>query len=58
MKDRGHVYFEPVPPTLVCTALNYLKLHMEFYEDISVRQGIATNDIIVILLEIRKLMKL
>ena len=46
LKYRGHVYFEPVHPTVVHNALNYLKLHNIFYEDISVRQDFATNDMI------------
>ena len=46
LKYRGHVYFEPVRPTVVHNALNYLKSHNKFYEDISVRQDFATNDMI------------
>ena len=31
---RGYVYFEPVCPNVMYQALNYLKTHNKFYEDI------------------------
>ena len=46
LKYRGHVYFEPVRPTAVYTALNYLKLNNKFYEDISVKQGLKSDDLV------------
>ena len=34
MKYRGHVFFEPVRPSMIYEALEYLKTHNMLYEDI------------------------
>ena len=37
-KYRGHVYFKLVHPSPIYQALNYLKTHNKFYEDISISE--------------------
>ena len=44
VKNRGHVYFEPVRPTIIYQALTYLKLHNKFYKDISIVKGLSSED--------------
>ena len=48
LKYRGYVYFEPVRPNVICQALNYLKTHNKFYEDISIL-GPSRKEIIIFL---------
>ena len=36
LKYKGYVYFEPVRPNVIYQALNYLKIHNKFHEDISI----------------------
>ena len=43
MKYRGHPFFEPVRPSMIYEALEYLKTHNMFYEDIIISLGL-TND--------------
>ena len=38
LKCRGYVYFEEVRPNFIHQALNYLKTHNKFYEDISISE--------------------
>ena len=44
LQCRGHVYFEPVFPHIICQVLAYLKPHNKFYEDISVTKGLSDED--------------
>ena len=46
LKYRGHVYFEPVRPQAIYQALNYLKVHNNFYEDISIQEGLTGNEML------------
>ena len=39
VKNRGHVYFEPVRPHIIYQALTYLKLYNKFYKDTSIVKG-------------------
>ena len=43
LKYKGYVYFESVHPNVIYQALNYLKLHNKFYEDISIL-GLSSKD--------------
>ena len=46
LKYRGYVYFEPICPNVICQALNYLKTHNKFYEDISISEGLSGEEMI------------
>ena len=46
LKYRGYVYFEPVHQNVICQALNYLKTHNKFYEDISIFERLSRKEII------------
>ena len=46
LKYRGYVYFEPICPNVICQALNYLKTHNKFYEDISISEGLSSKEMI------------
>ena len=46
LKYRGYVYFEPVHPNVIYQALNYLKTHNKFYEDISISEGVSSKKMI------------
>ena len=46
LKNRGHVYFEPVRPYVIYQALTYLKSHNKFYKDISVTKGLSGEDML------------
>ena len=46
LKYRGYIYFEPVCPNVICQALNYLKTHRIFYEDISISEGLPSKEMI------------
>ena len=46
LKYRGYVYFEPVCPNVIYQALNYLKTHNKFYEDISISEGLSSKEVI------------
>ena len=46
LKYRGYVYFEPVRPNVIYQALNYLKTHNKFYEDISISAGLSGKEMI------------
>ena len=46
LKYRGCVYFEPVRPSVIYQALNYLKTHTKFYEDISISEGFSSKGMI------------
>ena len=41
-----YVYFEPVRPNVIYQALNYLKTHDEFFEDISISEGLSSKEMI------------
>ena len=41
---RGYVCFEPVRPNVIYQALNYLKTHNKFYEDISISEGLSGKE--------------
>ena len=44
-KYRGHVFFEPVRPSMIYEALEYLNTHI-FYEDIRISLGLTSNEIL------------
>ena len=44
LKYRGYVYFEPVRLNVIYQALNYLKTHNKFYEDISISEGLSSKE--------------
>ena len=46
LKYRGYVYFEPICRNVICQALNYLKTHNKFYEDISISEGLSSKEMI------------
>ena len=46
LKCRGYVYFEPVCPNVIYQALNYLKTHNKFYEDISISEDLSSKEMI------------
>ena len=46
IKHRGYVYFESVSPNVISQALNYLKTHNTFYEDILISEGFLSKDMI------------
>ena len=46
MKYRGHVFFEPVRSSMICEALEYLKTHNMFYEDIIISLGLTSDEIL------------
>ena len=43
-KYRGHVYFEPASPHIICKAQTYLKSHNKFYRDIAIANGLLSED--------------
>ena len=43
---RGYVCFEPVRQNVIYQALNYLKTHNEFHEDISISEGLSGKEMI------------
>ena len=43
LKHRGYVYFETVRPNVIYQALNYLKIHNKFYNDISISVGLSSK---------------
>ena len=43
-KDRGHVYFEPVPPRIIYQALTYLKSHNAFHKRIFITKGFSSEN--------------
>ena len=45
MKYQGHVFFEPVWPSMIFEALEYLKTHM-FYEDMIISLGLTSDEIL------------
>ena len=46
LKYRDYVYFEAVRPNVIYQALNYLKTHNKFYEDISISEGLSSKEMI------------
>ena len=46
LKYRDYVYFKPGRPNVIYEALNYLKAHNTFYEDISISEGLSSKEII------------
>ena len=46
LKYRGYVYFEPVRPSIIYQALNYLKTHYKLYENISILEGFSSKEMI------------
>ena len=46
LKYSGYIYFRPVCPHIICQVLAYLKLHNKFYEDISITNGLSSEDIL------------
>ena len=47
LKYRGYVYFESVRPNVIYHALNYLKTHNKFYQDISISEGLLSKEMII-----------
>ena len=45
-RHRRYVYFEPIRTNVIYQALNYLKTHNEFYEYISISEGLSSKEII------------
>ena len=43
LKYKGYVYFKPVRPNVIYQALNYLKTHNKFYEDISISESLSVK---------------
>ena len=37
---------EPICPNVICQALNYLKTHNKFYEDISISESLSSKEMI------------
>ena len=46
LKYRVYVYFEPVYPNVIYHALNYIKTSNNFYEDISISEGLSNEGVI------------
>ena len=46
LRYRGYVYFEPVGPNVINKALNYLKTHNKFYENVSISEGHSSKKMI------------
>ena len=46
LRYREYAYFEPVRPSAVYEALNYLKRKNSFYEDISISYGLNSQEIL------------
>ena len=46
LKDRGHVIFEPVRPTVVYGAIQFLKDHNKFYSDVLVNEDLSSDEMI------------
>ena len=46
MKYRGYVFFKPVQSSMIYEALEYLKTHKMFYEDIVISLGLTSNEIL------------
>ena len=46
LKYSGYIYFRPVCPHIICQVLAYLKLHNKFYQDISITNGLSSEDIL------------
>ena len=46
LRYRGYVYFEPVRPSVIYEALNYLKRKNKFYKDISISYGLNSQEIL------------
>ena len=46
LKYRGYVYFELVRPNVIYRALNYLKIHNKFYEEISISEDLSSKEVI------------
>ena len=44
LRYRGYVYFEPVRPSVIYEALNYLKRKNKFYKDISISYGLNSQE--------------
>ena len=45
LRYRWYAYFEPVRPSAIYEALNYLKRKNKFYEDISISYGLNSQEI-------------
>ena len=41
LKYRGYVYFEPPRSNIMYQALNYIKSHNKFHEDIFISEGLS-----------------
>ena len=41
LKYRGYVYFEPARSNIMYQALNYIKSHNKFHEDIFISEGLS-----------------
>ena len=46
MKYRRHVFFEPVRPSMIYEALDYLKTHNIFYENIKNFLGLPSDKLL------------
>ena len=46
LKYRGYVYFESARSNVIYQALNYLKTHNKYYEDISISEGLSSKEMI------------
>ena len=46
LQYRGYVYSEPVCQNIIYQALNYLKAHSKFYEDIPISEDFSSKEII------------
>ena len=49
LKYGGYVYFQPVRPSAMYEALNYLKRKNKFYKDISISYGLNSQEILNLL---------
>ena len=43
---RGYVYFDTVRPNIIYQALNCIKIHNKFYENISISEGLLSIEMI------------
>ena len=46
LKFRGYTFFEQVLSSAIYQALNFLKTHKKFYEDISISEGLSSKKMI------------